>query len=83
MRRSKRYKKLLEVKKTKELLNIKDLIPYVKKSSTAKFNESIDVSFKLNLKQKKTEVSLRTVVNFTTRYRKKKLKLRYYVKILN
>ena len=33
----------------------------VKKNCTTKFDESIDVSFNLNLKQKKEEVNLRTI----------------------
>jgi len=35
----------------------------VKKNCTTKFNESIDVSLSLNLKQKKDEFNLRTIVN--------------------
>ena len=60
--KSKRYKKLPE--KTFELKSetIDKLLPDIKKNCTTKFNESIDVSFRLNLKQKKTEVGLRTVV---------------------
>ena len=60
---SKRYKKLLETFKDKKILNLDEAIKKVKQSCTAKFDESIDVSFKLNLKKKKEEVSLRTTVN--------------------
>ena len=60
---SKRYKKLPE--KTKELKAeaIDKLLSLVKKNCTTKFDESIDLSFKINNKQKKGEINLRTVVN--------------------
>jgi len=60
---SKRYKKLPE--KTKELPAglIEKLIPDLKKNCTTKFDESIDLSLQINNKQKKSEISLRTVVN--------------------
>ena len=60
---SKRYKKLPE--KTKELKaeTIDNLLSLVKKNCTTKFDESIDLSFKINNKQKKGEINLRTVVN--------------------
>jgi large subunit ribosomal protein L1 len=60
---SKRFKKLKELKKSKTIEPIDEAIKKVKSNCTTKFNESIDVSFKLNLKQKKTDVGLRTVVN--------------------
>ena len=60
---SKRYKKLLEASKDNKSDTIEEAIKKVKKNCTTKFNESIDVSFYLNLKQKKEEVSLRTSVN--------------------
>jgi len=60
---SKRYKKLLETFKDKKILNLDEAIKKVKQSCTAKFDESIDVSLKLNLKQKKEDLTLRTVVN--------------------
>ena len=60
---SKRFKKLRDLEKDKKIESIDDAIKKVKSNCTSKFNESIDVSFKLNLKQKKTEVALRTVVN--------------------
>ena len=62
-RNSKRFKKLLENSKEKKALLIEDVISKVKKNCTTKFDESIDVSFLLNLKQKKEEFNLRTVVN--------------------
>ena len=60
---SKRFKKLLEISKEKKPLMIEDVISKVKKNCTTKFDESIDVSFLLNLKQKKEQFNLRTVVN--------------------
>ncbi|MDC3139257.1 50S ribosomal protein L1 [Candidatus Pelagibacter sp.] len=61
--KSKRYKKLPE--NTKELSSdsIDKILSSVKNNCTTKFNESIDLSFKINNKQKKSEVNLRTVVN--------------------
>ena len=44
---SKRYKKL----------------PEIKKNCTTKFDESVDLSFQINNKQKKSEINIRTVVN--------------------
>ena len=60
---SKRYKKLLEISKNKKNESISDAIIKVKKNCTSKFDESIDVSFLLNLKSKKEETNLRTIVN--------------------
>ena len=60
---SKRFKKLPE--KTSELPSelIEKLIPEIKKNCTTKFDESIDLSFQINNKQKKGEINIRTVVN--------------------
>ncbi len=60
---SKRYKKLPENTKNLKPEVIDKLIPIVKKNCTTKFDESIDLSFQINNKQKKSELSLRTVVN--------------------
>tara|TARA_Y100000590_G_scaffold428554_1_gene540008 strand:- start:52 stop:741 length:690 start_codon:yes stop_codon:yes gene_type:complete len=60
---SKRYKKILDNLKDKKAVVFDDALKSVKKNCTTKFNESIDVSFFLNLKQKKEETTLRTVVN--------------------
>ena len=50
----------LKIKK----LSIKEALDLVKKNSTTKFDESIDVSLKINLKQSKGgDFNLRTVVN--------------------
>ena len=42
---------------------IDKIIPVIKKNCTTKFDESIDLSFQINNKQKKNELSLRTIVN--------------------
>ena len=60
---SKRYKNLYKSNFDKKLQSIEDAIQKVKKNCTAKFDESIDVSFMINIKQKKEEINLRTVVN--------------------
>ena len=60
---SKRYKKLLEISKEKNVSKIDEVISKVKKNCTTKFDESIDVSLFLNLKQKKEETNLRTLVH--------------------
>ena len=60
---SKRFKKLPE--KTSELTSdaIEKLLPVIKKNCTTKFDESVDLSFQINNKQKKSEINIRTVVN--------------------
>ena len=60
---SKRYKKL--PKKTKDLAAslIEKLLPEIKKNCTTKFDESVDLSFQINNKQKKSEINIRTVIN--------------------
>ena len=60
---SKRFKKLPE--KTSELPaeGIEKLIPIIKKNCTTKFDESVDLNFQINNKQKKNEINIRTVVN--------------------
>ncbi len=52
---SKRFKQLPE--KTKDLTadTIETLLTTIKKNCTAKFNESIDLSFQVNNKQKKVK----------------------------
>ena len=61
--KSKRYKKLPE--KTKELSAelFDKIIPIVKSNCTTKFDESVDLSFQINNKQKKSEINIRTVIN--------------------
>jgi large subunit ribosomal protein L1 len=60
---SKRFKKLPE--KTNDMASelIEKLLIDVKKNCTTKFDESIDLSFQVNNKQKKGEVNIRTVIN--------------------
>ncbi len=60
---SKRYRKLTDTFKDKKVSTLEESIKKVKQRSNAKFDESIDVSLNLNLKQKKEDVTLRTVVN--------------------
>ncbi len=61
---SKRYKEIFKSAVKHKKVNLKDALDLVKKNSTAKFDESIDVSLKINLKQSKGgDLSLRTVVN--------------------
>jgi len=60
---SKRFKKLPEKTKDLPAEAIENLITEIKKNCTAKFDESIDLSFQINNKQKKGEVNIRTVVN--------------------
>ena len=60
---SKRYKSIVKDSKEKRILALEEAIKKVKQNCTTKFDESIDVSIRLNLKQKKEEINLRTVVN--------------------
>ena len=60
---SKRYKKLPEHTKENKPENIDKILGLIKSNCTTKFDESIDLSFRINNKQKKSEVNLRTVVN--------------------
>jgi len=60
---SKRYKKLPENTKDLNADVIEKLLPQVKENCTSKFDESLDLSFQINNKQKKSEVNIRTVVN--------------------
>ena len=62
-KKSKRYKQLEKLKNKEKKIEIKEIIDLVKKNSTTKFDESIDVSLRINLKQSKGgDLSLRTVV---------------------
>ena len=60
---SKRFKQLPEKTKALTADVIENLLTAVKKNCTTKFDESIDLSFQVNNKQKKGEVNIRTVVN--------------------
>ena len=61
--RSKRYKKLPENTKNLQSNKIENLLNAVKSNCTTKFDESVELSFRINNKQKKNEINLRTVVN--------------------
>jgi len=61
--KSKRYKMLPKNTKNLKPNNIINLIDLVKKNCTTKFDESIDINFHVNIKQKKGEVSIRTMVD--------------------
>jgi len=63
-KRSKRYKEILKLAVKDKKLAAKDVLELVKKNSTTKFDESIDVSLRINLKQSKGgDLSLRSTVN--------------------
>ena len=62
-KRSKRYKEILKTAVKEKKIAAKELIDFVKKNSTTKFDESIDISLRINLKQSKGgDLSLRTTV---------------------
>ncbi len=62
-KKSKRYKELLKTVVKGKKLSAKDIIELVKKNSNSKFDESIDVSLRINLKQSKGgDFSLRTTI---------------------
>jgi len=60
---SKRYKKLPQQTKDLSSEAIEKLLSEVKKNCTTKFDESLDLNFKINNKQKKSEINIRTIVN--------------------
>jgi len=60
---SKRYNNLEKETKVISSEPIDKLLPIIKKNCTTKFDESIDLNLQINNKQKKGEVSLRTIVN--------------------
>ena len=60
---SKRFKKLPENTKDLNPETISNILNTIKANCTSKFDESIDLSFRINNKQKKNEINLRTVVN--------------------
>ena len=62
--RSKRYNGILKTSIKDKKVSAKEILDLVKKNSNAKFDESIDVSLRINLKQSKGgDLSLRTIVN--------------------
>ena len=63
-KKSKRYKEILKTVIKDKKISAKEILELVKKNTTTKFDESIDVSLKINLKQSKGgDLSLRTTVN--------------------
>ena len=60
---SKRYNKLPTDTKDLNPEPLEKILNIVKSNCTTKFDESIDLSFRINNKQKKNEINLRTVVN--------------------
>ena len=61
-KKSKRFKELLKNSKDFKSKDLKEILDQVKKNSTAKFDESIDISLRIGLKQSKGgDFNLRTV----------------------
>ena len=60
---SKRYKVLPQDTRKLKADTFENLLQVIKKNSTAKFDESIDINFQLNLKKKKEEMNIRNVLN--------------------
>ena len=60
---SKRFKKLPEKTRDLQSEELSKLIPIIKQNCTTKFDESLDLSFQINNKQKKSEINIRTVIN--------------------
>jgi large subunit ribosomal protein L1 len=59
---SKRYKEVLKNAKDFKSIDLKEILELIKKNSTTKFNESIDISLRIGLKQSKGgDFNLRTV----------------------
>ena len=62
-KKSKRFKAILKSAVKDKKISAKEILELVKKNTTTKFDESIDVSLKINLKQSKGgDLSLRTTV---------------------
>ena len=62
-KKSKRYKEILKSASIDKKIAVRDILDLVKKNSTTKFDESIDLSLRINLKQSKGgDLSLRTTV---------------------
>ena len=63
-KKSKRFKEILKTSIKDKKISTKEALDLVKKNSNVKFDESIDISLKINLKQSKGgDFSLRTIVN--------------------
>ena len=66
-KKSKRFKELLKNSKDFKSKDLKEVLEFIKKNSTAKFDESIDVSLRIGLKQSKGgDFNLRTVTQLPT-----------------
>jgi len=62
--KSKRYREISKTASKDKKIAVKDILDLVKKNCTTKFDESIDVTLKINLKQSKGgDFNLRTVVH--------------------
>ena len=63
-KKSKRYREILKTSIKDKKVSFKEALDLVKRNSNVKFDESIDISLKINLKQSKGgDFSLRTIVN--------------------
>ena len=63
-KKSKRYKEIFKTAVKDKKISAKEIVDLVKKNSNSKFDESIDISLRINLKQSKGgDLSLRTIVN--------------------
>ena len=63
-KKSKRFREILKTSIKDKKVSTKEALDLVKKNSNVKFDESIDISLKINLKQSKGgDFSLRTIVN--------------------
>ena len=60
---SKRFKKLPTETNKLSPESINNILKTIKTNCTAKFDESVDLSFQINNKQKKSEINIRTVIN--------------------
>jgi large subunit ribosomal protein L1 len=62
-KKSKRYREISKFSEKGKKIDVKEIFEFLKKNATTKFDESIDVSMKINLKQSKGgDFNLRTVV---------------------
>jgi|TARA_B110000444_G_C18770949_1_gene562485 large subunit ribosomal protein L1 len=61
-KQSKRFKEILKISKNFKSKDLKEILELIKKNSTAKFDESIDISLRIGLKQSKGgDFNLRSV----------------------
>ena len=62
IKKSKRFKEILKNSKSFKSKDLKEILELIKKNSTAKFDESIDISMRIGLKQSKGgDFNLRTI----------------------